>query len=301
MAQSQSWCFTVPNYSDGDLQSLRDLFGSGGISYLVFGRELAPTTGTPHLQGYVRFDARKRFACVRRLLPQCHLTSARGSPAQNRSYCIKDGNYEEFGVPPVQAPGRRTDFDRYVAWVQTLPGVPTERELILQFPSLYGRYARSLRAISRELCPRPTLRDGELRPWQEDLYTRLQGEANDRTVEFIVDRDGGLGKSWFCGYVFSKLDDCQLLGPGKRDDLAHAVDERCRIFLFNVPRGQMEYLNYGLLEMLKDRMVLSPKYESQMKILRHTPHVVVLSNEDPDEAKMTEDRYDITQLAAGLR
>ena len=94
----------------------------------------------------------------------------------------------------------------------------------------------------------------------------------------------------------SQLPECQLLGPGKRDDLAHAVDERSRIFLFNVPRGQMEYLNYGLLEMLKDRMVLSPKYDSQMKILRHTPHVVVFSNEDPDDSKMTEDRYDITHI-----
>lgn len=296
MAQSCSWCFTIPNYTDGTLQSLRALSGSGCVAYLVFGREVAPTTGTPHLQGYVRFNTRKRFACVRRLLPQCHLTSARGSPQQNRDYCCKDGDYEEFGVSPVLAQGRRTDFDRYVEWIQSLPGQPTERELILHNPSLYGRYARSLRAISRELAPRPVLRDGELRPWQADLYTRLQGEANDRTVEFIVDRDGGLGKSWFCGYVFSQLPECQLLGPGKRDDLAHAVDERSRIFLFNVPRGQMEYLNYGLLEMLKDRMVLSPKYDSQMKILRHTPHVVVFSNEDPDDTKMTEDRYDITHI-----
>lgn len=295
MAQSCSWCFTIPNYTDGCLQRLRALAGSGCVSYLIFGREVAPTTGTPHLQGFVRFNTRKRFANVRGLLPQCHLTSARGSAQQNRDYCRKDGDFEEFGVPPVSQ-GHRSDFDRYVDWIQSLDRQPSERDIILQFPSLYGRYARSLRTISRELSPRPTLRDGELRPWQADLYTRLEGEANDRTVEFIVDRDGGLGKSWFCGYVFSKLPDCQLLGPGKRDDIAHAVDERSRIFLFNMPRGQMEYLNYGLLEMLKDRMVLSPKYDSQMKILHHTPHVVVLCNEDPDEAKMTEDRYDITIL-----
>lgn len=297
MSQSQSWCFTVPNYTDAVLQSLRDLVGSpAGVSYLVFGREEAPTTGLRHLQGYIRFDSRKRFSSVRSLLPQCHLTSARGSPQQNRNYCIKDGDFEEFGVPPVVQQGRRTDIDRYLEWLQTLDGPPDERDLILQFPSLYLRYSGCLKRISRELCPRPVLRTGDLRPWQADLYARLEGEADDRTVEFIVDRDGGLGKSWFCGYVYSKLPGCQLLGPGKRDDLAHVVDERCRIFLFNIPRGQMEYLNYGLLEMLKDRMVLSPKYESQMKILLHCPHVVVFSNEDADETKMTEDRYNITRL-----
>ena len=192
------------------LCNLCALSGSGCVAYLVFGREVAPTTGTPHLQGYVRFNTRKRFACVRRLLPQCHLTSARGSPQQNRDYCCKDGDYEEFGVSPITAQGRRTDFDRYVEWIQSLPGQPTERELILHNPSstedMHEVYAQFSRA-----CPRPVLRDGELRPWQADLYTRLQGEANDRTVEFIVDRDGGLGKSWFCGYVFSQLPECQLL------------------------------------------------------------------------------------------
>ena len=53
----------------------------------------------------------------------------------------------------------------------------------------------------------------------------------------------------------------------------------------------MEYLNYGFLESLKDRMVFSPKYESQMKLLPNKVHVVVLGNEAPDETKMTADRY----------
>jgi len=74
------------------------------------------------------------------------------------------------------------------------------------------------------------------------------------------------------------------------------VDVRSRIFLVNVPRGQMEYLNYGVLEMLKDRMVLSPKYESSMKILLNCPHVIVFCNEDPDMSKMSADRYVIHEL-----
>lgn len=294
---SLGWCFTIPNWTDEQVRSLRTLGSEETVSYLVFGREVSPQTGLRHLQGFVRFNTRKRFSTVRRLLPQGHLSSARGTPQQNRTYCSKDGDFEEFGTCPVLEQGRRSDFERYLDWLRTLDGEPTERQLVEQFPSLYGRYRSSLRAMAREVCPRPQLRDGDLRPWQADLYTRLQADADDRTVEFFVDRDGGFGKSWFCGYVYSRLDGCQLLGPGKRDDLAHAVDDRSRIFLFNIPRGQMEYLNYGLLEMLKDRMVLSPKYESQMKVLRHVPHVVVFSNEEPDQEKMTQDRYNIQYLS----
>jgi hypothetical protein len=74
------------------------------------------------------------------------------------------------------------------------------------------------------------------------------------------------------------------------------VDVGKKVYLFNVPRGSMEFLNYGFLEMLKDRMILSPKYESCMKLLEYTPHVVVFANEHPDMSKMSADRYNITEL-----
>lgn len=296
MPNAKSWCFTINNYTDEQVLHLRLLAEYQGLSYLVIGREVAPTTGTPHIQGYVVFNERLSLASVRELLPQCHLVRARGTAKQNFEYCSKDGDFEEYGTLPT-ASGNRCQFERFRDWCTELGREPTDRELIDQFPGLYGRYARSLRNIAQEICPRPVLRDGELRPWQADLFTRLEGQADDRTVEFIVDREGGFGKSWFCGYLFSRFVDCQLLGPGKRDDIAHAIDRRTRVFLFNIPRGQAEYLNYGLLEMIKDRMVLSPKYESTMKILIHTPHVCVFMNEEPDQSKMTEDRYNIIYLS----
>lgn len=296
MPGAQNWCFTVPNYTDVELLHLQLLAEDATVAYLIIGRERCPTTGTPHLQGFVRFDKRLRFAAVRGLLPQCHLTVARGTPQQNRDYCSKDGDYDEWGDCPHAVQGKRSDFERYLEWLRELEVAPTERELIEAFPALYGRYRGAMRRMATEICPGPELRDGELRPWQAALFAELEQPADDRTVRFFVDRDGGHGKSWFCGYALSRLEGCQILGPGKRDDLAHAVDVRTRVFLFNVPRGQAEYLNYGLLEMIKDRMVLSPKYESQMKILQNTPHIVVFMNEQPDTTKMTEDRYYITEL-----
>lgn len=301
MPNSQNWHFTVqttPENEDELLLHLSLLSEDPRVAYIVAGREVAPTTGQNHLQCFVRCHARQSFACVQALLPPCHLERARGSAEQGIRYCRKDGDYVEFGdVPHCDQRGRRTDWERFCDWARGLHAQPTDREIIEQFPSLFGRYAVSCRRIASELCQSTPLRQGELRPWQAALYGRLQEDADDRTVEFFVDRDGGFGKSWFCGYLVGRIDGVQVLGPGKRDDLAHCVEINTSVFLFNVPRGSMQFLNYGFLENLKDRMVLSPKYDSKMKILRKTPHVIVFCNEDPDMDKMSADRYIINALS----
>lgn len=94
----------------------------------------------------------------------------------------------------------------------------------------------------------------------------------------------------------SKRDDLQRLSIGRRDDLAFAIDVSKRLFVFDIPRGSMEYLQYNILEQLKDQMVFSPKYQSATKILPHPVHVIVFTNENPDLTKMTPDRYKIFNI-----
>ena len=108
MAQrSRGWIFTWNNYPP----THDAILGAIVCSYLVYGREVAPATGTPHLQGYVYFENPVRFAFVRQALGgHVHIACVRGSPADNRRYCIKDGDFVERGDLPVQ--GRRTDFLR---------------------------------------------------------------------------------------------------------------------------------------------------------------------------------------------
>jgi hypothetical protein len=68
-------------------------------------------------------------------------------------------------------------------------------------------------------------------------------------------------------------------------------------FLFNVPHRGMEFLNYPLLEQIKDQMVFSLKYESKMKILSQNSYVIVFTNESPDMHQMIQDCYKITNLS----
>lgn len=94
----------------------------------------------------------------------------------------------------------------------------------------------------------------------------------------------------------TKPEKVQILKTGKESDMCYAINEDKSIFLLDVPRSRMEFLQYSVLEQLKDRMVFSTKYNSQMKILRSPTHVVVFCNEHPDETKLSADRYNVINI-----
>lgn len=87
----RSWCFTVFNPS-GEVEE--KLLGLKEVAdRLVVGREKCPTTGTPHLQGYIRFKKSCRFAAIKKLLPDgSHIEPRNGHESQATAYCLKDGD-----------------------------------------------------------------------------------------------------------------------------------------------------------------------------------------------------------------
>lgn len=301
MAQRKTqWCWTLNNPTDDEEQRVADAFGTGGLVYHVFGRETGES-GTPHLQGYSVFERAITFRTVKTRLgsDRLHIEAARGSPQQASDYCKKDGDFDEFGVLPTVNQGRRSDLERFYEWSdefgQANGRPPTTPEAAREHPVIVTKYPRVL-AVARLRFEAPAPEEPELRPWQLDLDNDLAGLPDDRAIKFVIDPDGGKGKSFFVKYFLKKhRDRAQFLSIGKRDDLAHVVKENTRVFLVDVPRGQMEYLRQEVLEQLKNGIVFSPKYDSRTKYLYHTPHVVVFANEHP-EYSMTEDRYDVIEI-----
>lgn len=102
MSLGKSWCFTLNNPVAADYEHLAAL----DCVYLVYGDELAPTSGTPHLQGYVVFSTNKRLTAVKKLMsPRYHLELAKGSAQENYDYCTKDGWVTERGDRPLSRAG----------------------------------------------------------------------------------------------------------------------------------------------------------------------------------------------------
>lgn len=300
-ARGKSFCFTLNNPTDQETDRIATLFNNGvsngSIVYAIVGREVA-STGTPHLQGFIHFSNRRRVDSVRAMLRRAHFEVARGTPDDNHRYCSKDGDFDEYGdLSKCTTQGKRSDLDAFKEWITKQTRYPSEKTLAMEWTALYMKYSTKLIQLVDLLFEAPPLETAPYRDgWQSELEQELdEAPENDRKIIFYVDEVGGSGKTWFVRKYLSENDDAQLLGIGKKDDIAYIIDQTKRIFFFNIERGGMEYLNYKTLENLKDRLVLSTKYQGKLKKLWAKPHVIVFCNEYPDMTKLTEDRYEIRE------
>jgi len=78
-----------------------------GVSYLVAGNEVG-AGGTPHLQGALSFASPRTESSVHRLLPGVHVEVQRGTHSQAHSYCKKDGDFFEVGIPTLDKSAQAT-------------------------------------------------------------------------------------------------------------------------------------------------------------------------------------------------
>lgn len=106
--RSRGWCFTLNNYNDFELLQIQDRCSSA--DYGIVGLEVGES-GTPHLQGYLYFEDAKSFKTIKKYLgDRAHIEKAKGTPTENRNYCMKEGQYNEYGNVP-KGQGNRSDLD----------------------------------------------------------------------------------------------------------------------------------------------------------------------------------------------
>jgi len=98
----RNFVFTINNYTDSDILSLKSL----PYSYIIYGKE---KVSTPHLQGYCELNKQVKFKTVKDIIPRAHIEIRKGTQIQAINYCKKDGDYTELGTPKSQ--GHRADLD----------------------------------------------------------------------------------------------------------------------------------------------------------------------------------------------
>lgn len=138
----RNYVFTINNYGDEELKSLREL---SGVQIMVFQQEQGES-GTKHLQGYVEWrNACDLIRCRRRLGGRAHVEVRKGSRFQAVNYASKQKTRQE-GTEPYFYPdekfvrdrcairrGERTDIEQFRLGI--LSGA-SELELSEQFPSM---------------------------------------------------------------------------------------------------------------------------------------------------------------------
>lgn len=120
--RSNRWMFTLNNYTEEEFILLTTRLNSNDrVQYYVIGRDIAPTTGTRHLQGFIMLTPLTRLLfptmitlCgIRRnnVNPIHFMISTCPKVADAAEYCKKDNAYIEHGVldiAPVRTPRNNT-------------------------------------------------------------------------------------------------------------------------------------------------------------------------------------------------
>lgn len=140
--RSRAWCFTVFNYG-AELENICKRI-EPIAKYYVIGEEICPSTGKAHLQGYAYFNNAITGGNLKNKLNKgAHIEKAKGSPKENREYCIKEGKFIEFGELPEQ--GKRSDL--MLLKDQIISGQTTVNDIVLNDPDSYHMYGRTLEKI----------------------------------------------------------------------------------------------------------------------------------------------------------
>lgn len=293
MPGSKNFCFTLNNFSEDDVERINGLVDNNpNVGYVIYGKETAPTTGTPHLQGFINFKIRHLLDDVKQIIgSNPHVEVARKVIACI-TYCKKSHDWYEFGK--ISRQGRRSDLEDFKEDVKK--GMLSLTEIRERHSEVYSRSPRFVMEYVTDHFPRVIIPDHELRPWQQTLMARLSSPPDRRKIIFVVDEVGNSGKSWFAHWYCRKNENCQVIVPGRKVDMAYTLNELLKVIFMDAPRSkQGEYIQYDFLEELKDGFVFSSKYESRNKTYEPM-HVVVNMNENPDMSKLSRDRYDIINI-----
>lgn len=147
------------------------------------------------------------------------------------------------------------------------------------------------------------LKGKELYPWQQKVTTIVESEPDPRTIYWIWEAVGNTGKSAFtksllCGHLRV------LLTGGAGKDAKFQVASYCtnvdsrgpEVVLFDLPRSSDgKYISWEALESIKNGCFYSSKYES-CQVVMGIPHVIVFANQQPDESKLSADRWEIHEI-----
>jgi len=296
------------------------------MNYLCYQREVCPTTGRLHFQTFIQFKNKTRTPTKLVNETKVNFIGANGTASQNRHYCSKphDGcsckhcvkarndppptGFSEFGN--IVLNGQRSDL---IAIKRRIDEGATWRDLRdddTTFATL-AKHHKFVKDILREKAEerslervRTDLKEAVLLPWQQTLHDQLLVKPDDRTVHWVYDADGNLGKSWFCKWCMATRE-ALVLAPAKFADLASRwadhpeTDLICIDCTRSTERGEGKFdpLDgaYAFAEAAKNGVVNCTKYHP-CGVLRPSPHVVFFANFKPDLKKLSKDRWVLHNL-----
>lgn len=249
------WCLTLNNPSNDEMDQLLAIVVKKGWEGII-AKEIGDISNLAHLQGFIKSKNQIRLSTLKSINERIHWEPTKSNELNNVKYCSKDG---------------------CILWKNL--------ELTLEqqvFDSEYG--------------------NGVIwKPFQKYIIEKLESIPDSRTIHWIYDKEGCCGKSYLAKWIaISPWNG--IVGDGKQNDIFNQIKvfidvnkTSPHVILFDIPRTQMEYLNYGMIEKIKGGLLYSGKFEGGKCVFKY-PHIFVFSNSLPDLENWTIDRYVILSI-----
>lgn len=279
--------FTYNNYAD--TQTVEDGLQRFGdkLLWFVFQEEIAPTTGTPHCQGVLGFADRTQFSGKKIIdtLNDPHFSLYEvDTPWGAVRYCSREDKRKPGTEPHVH-------------------GVPPTRGGKGVGEPHQGGIRGLITDEARARLDATIIKPDQLWPWQYGVYRLVRDTMPDtRTIHWYWEPDGNMGKTALTRLLVSE-GDTVFLG-GKLSDAMAALrsfiekkKDFPKIGIINIPRDKQNYFSYAMLEVMKDGIAFSGKYDSDY--IEFTPmHVLVFANFEPNvsTAPISVDRWSIHRV-----
>lgn len=184
---ARGWCFTLNNYTEEQRKKIIQICLDRGARYVV-GKEVAPSTGTPHLQGYVCFLEKVRPMGIFNI-KEIHWEVAHGTMEENLQYCTKEGDYSTNiqAMPKLKVIGIQQMYPWQRALANRVEQAPDDRKIIWVWDE---KGATGKTAMCRWLAVREgaCLLGGDTK---DGLY--VAGEQEARTYIFSFPRTNETG------------------------------------------------------------------------------------------------------------
>lgn len=132
------------------------------------------------------------------------------------------------------------------------------------------------------------------KPWQSDVLEIISEKPDSRTITWIYEHNGNVGKSFLARYLACRSD--TVISSGKASDIFNQVKtlidngSQPKVVVCDIPRVAKDYVSYQALENLKNGYLYSGKYEGGKCVFPHL-HVVCFANQMPEIQKMSKDRW----------
>lgn len=134
----KSWCYTINNYTDQDINQLKAFVTNRHRCAKEVGE-----SGTPHLQGTITFPKSMRLTAIKKLLPRAHLEPCKQIDA-SLNYCTKG----EIVIDTTNnEQGKRSDLDNAIDILKS-KGLTAVAE---ETPTIFVKYSKGLSALQQRL------------------------------------------------------------------------------------------------------------------------------------------------------